>query len=209
VDVVAFWNQLHEHGDVVVERDARLDPAQLAPAIQTIDAQQRLELAGAAPELILPVAVWAVGVIHRACQFLVYRDIDAEVVKKGLSVPSPSAPSAAVCYSADLALSVLPDLHRQARGLAEDDPLTVGLVAIGRAWPLSSVGMPGIGEVDVAPFIDHPSLRRLYADRMIHARDVSRLADGRAVAAVREAIGGHPELSPALSDALTVGATSR
>jgi len=68
---------------------------------------------------------------------------------------------------------------------------------IARAWPLSSVGVAGVSDVDVDPFIDHPSLRRLYADRIVERRDASRLGDPRVRAAVREAIGAHDELVPA------------
>jgi hypothetical protein len=116
------------------------------------------------------------------------------------------APSPEVCYSTDLALRVLPQLLALARGVALDDPLVIGLNTLAHDWPLSSVGVPEVTNVDESPFIDHPTLRRLYADRIIERRDVSRLTDPRVVAAVREALGAHaadlaPTLFPAISEA--------
>ncbi len=192
--VVEFFSTLHETGHGVVERDERFDAAPLEDAIRATDADWRLELAYEPPALVMPVAVWAVSLAYRAAQLLVYRDIDAKTVERDLAKPAPAKPSADACYSADLGLRVLPDLIRLARALADDDPLVTGLMKIARAWPLSSVGVAGVSDVDVDPFIDHPSLRRLYADRIVERRDASRLGAPRVRAAVREAIGAHDEL---------------
>jgi hypothetical protein len=67
--------------------------------------------------------------------------------------------------------------------------------------PLTEVG-------DVSPFIEHPSLRRLYADRIIERGDLTRLNDVSAAEAVREALGGYPEIAsrPLAAALSTMGA---
>jgi hypothetical protein len=115
-----------------------------------------------------------------------------------LAVPCPGNPSPSVCYSADLSLRHLPDLLSLARGIAADDPLVGGMTSLARAWPLSSVGVPGIEGVDASPFLPHPALRQLYVDRIIDRADGSRLADPAVREAVREAVGDFLNLAPKL-----------
>src|SRR5262249_41077153 len=93
-------------------------------------------------------------------------------------------------------------LARFAHSAAENDPLVGHLKKLGREWPLSSVGMPAIKDTEVDAFADDPCLLRLYVDRILSARDVSRLADPRVRDGVREALGLHTDLSPALAEAL-------
>jgi hypothetical protein len=93
-------------------------------------------------------------------------------------------------------------LIKLARGISEEDPLVTGMLALARTFPLSSVGVSGIDNVNIDAFIAHPSLRRLYADRIIERDDVSRLSHPAAREAVREALGAFPELAPKLAAAL-------
>jgi hypothetical protein len=200
VSIVNWIVELTETGRVRVPRPGELSPSEregLAKAIADWDAVARLDLAGA-PALDAAAAAWAAVTLYRACQYLVYRDADAEEVRAGLAEPCPSPASAAVFYSVDLMFRYLRDLVALSRGIAEQDPLVEALLRLAREWPLSSVGVRGVGEgkVEVSGFIEHPCLRRLYADRILAAADVSRLGDPRVKDAVREAIGGHPELAP-------------
>jgi hypothetical protein len=175
----------------------RGDAGGVTGALEAMDAAARAEVAYGAPPLMMDVARWAAGRLYQACQFLVYRDVEAEAVRAGCAVACPAAAaSPAVCYSADLMLRYLPDVYALARGVAREDPLVEGLVSLARAWPLSSVGMAEVGKVDVAAFIGHAGLRRLYVDRIIERNDRSRLDDAAVVAAVREAIGAFPEIAP-------------
>src|SRR6185437_12009000 len=103
------------------------------------------------------------------------------------------------CYSADLAFCFLPDLIKLARGIAEEDPLVTGILALAKNFPLSSVGVAGISDMNIDAFIAHPTLRRLYADRIIEREDHSRLGHPAAREAVREALGAFPELAPKLA----------
>jgi hypothetical protein len=166
--------------------------------LRDADAVARLELAGRPPQLDLPAAVWAVGLLLGACQALVYRELDEAWVRAALAVPCPGQPSPSLCYSVDLAMRRLPDVHSLARGLAETDPLNDALTTLARAWPLSSVGvrLDSSEPPDTASFINDASLRRLYADRIIERADVSRLTDPLAAEAVREALGAYPGLAP-------------
>jgi hypothetical protein len=198
VSALDCWNALFEGGNVRVDPpdDAAGDDQTLAVAIARIEADWRLDLAGEPPNLQLGSAVWAVQIIYKACQFLVYREADPDMVAKALGVPCPLPPSAKVCYSVDLALRILPDLFRLARAASPDDVLVQSLARLAQDWPLSSVGI-AIEKGDVSAFIDHPSLRQLYADRIIAAGDASRLTDVRVREAVRASVGGYPQLASA------------
>jgi hypothetical protein len=58
------------------------------------------------------------------------------------------------------------------------------------------VGVKDLGELDVAAFIGHPSLRQLYVDRIIERGDVSRVEHPAVREAVWAAPGNYPELAP-------------
>jgi hypothetical protein len=204
MSALLFVDALLETGRVRVpaSRDA---PADLEAAVAELDRGVRPELAFEAPPLDVPVGVWALTILYRGCQSLVYRDIDADAVRDALSQRCPARqPSPAVCYSADLAFRYLPDLLSLARGVAVDDPLVTGLTELARGWPLSSVGVKGVESIDVAPFVNNPALLQLYVDRIIERSDCSRVTDPRVNEALRAALGGHHELAPGLAPALTV-----
>ena len=180
-------------------RDEREDSRQLSSAIEQLDAQARLDMPAIAPDLAPDVTAWAARVLYRACQFQVYRDVDGDEVRRGFALPCPAKPSPPVCYSADLVLRHLYEIWSLACGIAREDPLVEALAALARAWPLSSVGMPNLGKVNVSGFTNHPSLRRLYADRIIARGDSSRLDHPEVAEAVREAIGAFPDIAPSLA----------
>jgi hypothetical protein len=204
MSIATFLTALRDGGPLAVPPDAEprphAEPAAVA-ILETIDFAARAEIAHAAPPLAPAVALWAAERLFRACQFLVYREVGADDVRAGLSVLSPAPASPGTCYSADLVLRYLPDLFSLARGVAREDPLVDGLLALARAWPLSSVGMPDVGDVDASPFMTHPGLRTLYADRILARDDRARLRDPAVAAAVREAIGAFPSLAPAIASA--------
>ena len=207
MSAVTFVNTLLDSGRVKVPSDRR-PPDKLAEAVRELDRLARAELAFDPPRLRPEAGEWALLALYRACQSLVYRDIEPDAVRDALSRPCPLAPSPEVCYSTDLALRFLPDLLGLARGIAENDPLVKCLTALAKAWPLSSVGVKGLGEVDVRPFIAHPSLRRLYVDRIIERGDVSRLNHPLVLDAAREAVGAFPQLAPRIATAITQEAHS-
>jgi hypothetical protein len=100
-----------------------------------------------------------------------------------------------------------------AAGVAERDPLVEHLRDLCRAWPLSSVGVPDLGDTSVDGFIDDACLQRLYVDRILAQKDKSRIGDERVGEAVRAAIGGQSSLAvgwpPGPSDSHVAGARDR
>jgi hypothetical protein len=207
-ELCAFLEFLFETGRVTVsdgETPAGTDPTEwpeTAGCLARFEATWRTGLAFDAPGLDLPAAVWGAVVLHRAVQCLVFRDRGPEEVAAALSAPGPEPPSPAVVYSVDLTLRFLPDVVRLARAAAPDDPLVARLLELGRQWPLSSVGVAGVGAVNVESFIGDPCLRTLYIDRVLRTEDVGRLDDARVRQAARAALGEFTELSPRVAAAL-------
>jgi hypothetical protein len=199
VPLLLFLSSMWQGGRVQVSRPAPQLPGEAASVrqlLQEIDASRRLELPGKAPPLDLPAAEWAGEMLHAACQFLVHRDLPAELVAERLAQPCPVAPSPSVCYSVDLTFATLPDVISLARGIAVNDPLTVGLTKLAVAWPLSSVGVPEAASADVSAFVDDDCLARLYVDRVIQRRDLKRLDHPRVRRLAGEAIGPYTDLAP-------------
>jgi hypothetical protein len=192
--VRAFLNDLVSTGRVRIRPDDSTDDAELREQLTSIDAAARLELPFDPPPLELTAACWAAELLYQACMMLLLREVEPEVVRSVLAAPCPQPPSPSVCYSVDLILRYLPGLMALAKGLASDDPLVTALTDIARAWPLSSVGAGDFDNLDVSPFIDHPSLRQLYVDRIIAHNDASRLAHPDIRESVRASLGA--ALSP-------------
>jgi hypothetical protein len=191
-----FVNQLIGTGRVhVAARGLPADQDADAPdAMREVDVVARLDAPGDPPVLDVPAAVWAAGVLNAACRLLVYRDLTLGP-DTPLAPPCPSGPSASAVWSADLTLRYLPDVLRHARAVAQDDPLVAALLELARAWPLSSVGVPGVPRpLDLTHVWSHPSLRQLYVDRVIERQDNERLNDPATAGAVVAAVGAHGEL---------------
>ena len=156
-------------------------------------------LAGTSPSFELACARWAAKIFYGACHFLVCRDVNPETVEAFFKQPCPGAHSPQTDYSADLIFRYLPDLVGMTRAVASGDPLLQQLLTLGKEWPLSSLGISGIEAVEVTAFIEHPSLRQLYVDRIIARADLSRLGDPQIDLGVREVLGDYPELSESIA----------
>jgi len=209
LSIEAFIHALQESGHVVVAPDVPSDRAAAEASLRALDAQCRQDLPHEAPALSMPAALWAAGMMYRACQFLAYREIEPAVIQKDLADPCPEPLSPAVCYSVDLTMRVLPEVLALARGLSDDDPLIIELTKLAQGWPLSSVGIAKVGDVQIDAFIDDPCLRQLYVDRSIQRGDVSRLNDPRVASAAREALGAYHDLAPSIAKALGFGEDDR
>ena len=210
MSIASFLTAIRDGSPVTVPSPApaeRPEREAVTDIIEMMDFAARTELAFVAPRLVLEVAIWAAERLYHACQFLVYREADADQVRAGCAVSCPAAAAPDVCYSADLIFRYLPDVFALARGIAREDPLIDELRSLARSWPLSSVGVSDLGILDVSAFIEHPGLRRLYADRILERNDPSCLGNAAVAAVVREAIGAFPELAPAISTALSTNAT--
>ena len=184
--------------NVGVADDADLDARLLALAARVRD-----DLAHDAPVVSLRAARWALRTLFAACQAFAHRSIPAEAVERALAVPCPTPASPSVALSVDLLFSVIPDLVSLSRGLDDADVLRVGLLRLAREWPLSSVGAGKLaGPLSLDAFVDDPSLRALYVDRILQRRDLTRLGHPRVDPALREALGDHPELCVEVAGAL-------
>ena len=166
------------------------------------DQSARLSLGGEAPALEMEVAIWAATLLGEAARLAIARELGAAEIAQVLTRQCPRPRSEVVDYSADLFFRYLPELTAWVERLAGDDPLLDHLRRLGGEWPLSSVGMRGLRVGCIEPFVVHPALRRLYVDRILAAGDVGRLTDPRVAEAVRAALGAHPELAPAVAEAL-------
>lgn len=174
---------------------SELDAA--AHSLTEFERSYRSALPGTAPTFAVEVAVWAATKFYRACQCLVFRDVSLQAIEAELDPICPiNMEPASLAYGVDLTWRFLPDLLKLTSGIAADDPLVTWLRRWAAEWPLSSVGVTDLGEVDVSRFFDDPCLRGVYVDRIIVRRDVRRLNDQRVRNAVRQAIGAFPELAP-------------
>jgi len=136
-------------------------PSATLEVVRAWDEANRLEFPGRAPPLVEAVAVRAAECFYRACQFTVYRDVDAPTVaelfaepvhvagerrageQRASSDPKPTAPHH---YTVDLIFRFLPELYRLADRASSADPLCDGLRLWAAEWPLSSIGMSAIGD---------------------------------------------------------------
>lgn len=169
-----------------------------------------------APPFLPPAAAWAARLFYQLCQFVMVLDFDGTQIRAVVDTPCPTPRDAATDWSADLTFRHLPRLLQIARHVNLAVPVTPHLLRIAREWPLSSVGIPNLtaepasttpGSSPAFPidsFIHHPSLRRLYADRILAASDSSRLGDARVDDLIRTDLGLHPALAPRIASQLTL-----
>lgn len=161
-----------------------------------LDRVARAELAGEGPEFHPSVAGWALGLFYQSCQFVVIRELGEPEIVAALQIPCPKPRSPGVDWSADLTFRHLPELFHMARHLNRADPLLRELRTLGTLWPLSSVGMPDLGPLDVNSFVSQASLKQLYVDRILRSEDYSRLGHSEVDSSLRTALGGRPDLAP-------------
>jgi hypothetical protein len=165
---------------------------------------RRDEFPGTPPEFLLEAAQYGAEVLYAACQLLVFREVEAEMIRQvlGRAWPGPLSPSAH--YSVDLTLQYLPDVVRLAHGTSAEDPLVTELIKLAGRWPLSAVGIVGVAEGDVRAIVIDACLLRVYVDRIIARRDFHRLANERVRDVAWQAIGAFPELAPEVARGLGV-----
>lgn len=202
----AFLNELSESGCVRLDDTIAPTAAEIAACddLFTRDAAAcAIELAGKAPPIRIEAVRWAAARLYAGAVFFVRRDIDASIVQSNLSVACPGPKDASTLFSVDIYFRLLPDLITLAHGLAQDDPLVESLKKIAVEWPLSSVGVRGLGTIsDVDSIWSHDGLRQLYVDRVIQHADDSRLSDPRVRDAIDQTLGLYPQLAGKLKFAL-------
>lgn len=199
-DVALLVQSLTNNGRAAVSRrPSNMDDADAIPLLQQLDGLARDELALDLPVFSPDVALWAARLFCHLCRFVVCRDISEEQIKSACNAACPEPRGPETDWSADLILRHLPNLFRFARHLSNADPLVGEMKKIAANWPLSSVGIDGLENINLDPFIDHPGLRRLYADRVISSGDMSRFGDARVGDLLRADLGVHRELAPAIA----------
>ena len=181
-----FLSALFADGRVSVGESVALDETDVEGADRLLADEERRwrdEMPGAAPAYCGQAARHGAIVLYRACQFVVFRDMEADFIGQELDRDVGQRLSPSVHYSVDLTLRFLPDVVRLARGRSEEDPLVGHLIRLAGKWPLSAVGIEGAMEHEVATLVEDGCLLRLYADRIVAAR-------GRAATGERAGSGG-------------------
>ena len=195
-----FLKTLAEEGRAVVSHEPLANESTDAlMVLRQYDNLARNELALDAPAFSTEAALWAARLVYHLCQFTVCRDIGEERIKEIYSLSCPTPRGSETDWSADLTLRHLPKLFQLARHLSHGDPLVEQMKQIATAWPLSSVGITGLVNFQLDSFISHPTLRRVYADRILAAGDGTRLGDPRVDDLLRADLGIHHELAPAIA----------
>lgn len=195
-----FLRQMFEGGVITLPAAAsEEDGAVAADVLKEAEAHHRLSLPGEPPLWDPAVGGWAARILLDACRALVHREVEASEVTRLLTEAPPGPWTPSTHYSVDVLFRALPDVLRLARGISHDDPLTLLLLDLARSWPLSSVGVPQLGRLDVSGFIEDRSLRRTYAQRIVQHNDIDRLEDERVRREVQDLLGAYPSLSPAVT----------
>lgn len=210
MSLTSFLEELFETGRVTVQDEEDWEPDDLRSATQLLKSAEqvwRTTLAFDAPVPHAPAMLWAAQSVYRAAQWIALRNYD----ERSMERKSPPAPFSfdedpSVVYSVDLCLRFLPDLVRLATSPMEGDPLIATLRQWARDWPLSSIGVADLdrcSESALRLIFSHPALRTLYIDRVIQREDHSRLANDRVADGVRDTMGLHGALAPALHHRLS------
>jgi hypothetical protein len=188
----AFIASLMAEGRVEVSPEVPgADPdTAIEAAVMGLARRAGLECPGVAPQVDLAAAMQAIRVLYRACQVLVFRDMEVG------GVPAIDADGPSGHWSIDVAFRHLPAVWKQAHARAAGDPLVAWIAEVVRPWPLSAVGIPLQPLPDPAPILDHPVLGRAYLDRCLAGCDGGRLGHPRMRSAVRAAIGAYPAILP-------------
>jgi hypothetical protein len=176
-----------------------MDDTDALPMIRQMDGFARDELALELPAFSPAAALWAARLFHQLCRFVVCRDLPAEQINATCNPACPEPRNPETDWSADLTLHHLPRLFQIAHQFSNADPLVQQIRKIAADWPLSSVGIAGLGELRLDSFVNHRGLCRFYADRIFALGDTSRLVSARVADLLRTDLGIHRELAPAIA----------
>lgn len=156
--------------------------------------RDKIEAPGTAPGFDPLAALWASQYLYRAFQLLLLRKLGEEHIEKELTDYSEPQTADAI-YSVDLMFRYLPMVFSLARRLAPEDPLVMRIKHTGHLWPLSSVGCEiDQSAIDISIILSHPSLRTIYADRIIEAKDKKRVSTDAEKDLISSVLGNYAEL---------------
>ncbi len=197
-----FLCLLFEHGHVQVAGFADINNADRVAASETLlqtEAAWRMNVPAGAPDFHPGAALWSAEQFFRCCQFAVQREIDIVAIDGALSGNCPDSGASAAHYSADLTLRFLPDLTDLIAGIASSDPLVAHLHALGRSFPLSSVGMKDVEDINIEVIAQDDCLMQMYVDRIVD-RSAQERAENQAVQQwIQRSIGVHGALAGKIS----------
>lgn len=169
-------------------------------------------LPGSPPAVDPEAALWGLKAVFTASSLIVHRKLTVAAFEPVFDFRHLEPVTASVIYSVDLSLRCLPELHRLALALAENDPLCDVLEHLGRCWPLSSVGLrfragqetkdSAIGD-GLQKLWSNDCLRQMYLDRVTERESLDRLSEPLVKDAVRAILGLHHDLSPTIAAALS------
>ena len=192
--LAGFVTALLQEGNVLLAPELtdfeEADRLQVETLMESYHRWDAFHLPRNAPDYQPKSAVWAAEYLYRALQFLLLRNLGAELIPQHLKAfPGEITPESV--YSADLLLRNLPHVYDLARSLSPSDPLVVQMQEIASQWPFSAVGIP---VESMSPLPDHAGLQLAYADRVIAARDrkLSRIPQLNAL--IQAAVGSHGKL---------------
>lgn len=158
--------------------------------LENADQIARQHAPGVPPAFDPQAALWAARVLQFACVRLVDKiEIDIEL-PEDLVQAEPDATSASQHWSVDLVFRSWWDLVKRSATENEDDPLNATLLNIASRWPLAAVGTPApIASDRLLVIWGHPSLRRIYIDRVIQRADRQKAAEPLVAEAIRRVEG--------------------
>jgi MoxR-vWA-beta-propeller ternary system domain bpX4 len=201
--LASFLQALAHDGRIVVSPQPIAAPDETAlSVVLELNHRAQSELAGEGPGFSSEAALWAANLLYQICQFIVCRDIGESQIAAAFANECPAARGPETDWSADLLFRHLPALIRLAQQLSNGDPLVQELNKIAATWPLSSVGVPELADLNLDTFIAQPAVARLYADRIVAVGDTSRLGDSRVDDLLRADIGIHRDLAPEIAKRL-------
>jgi hypothetical protein len=179
MNLLTFSAQLLQDGIVEVGKGLGSfdnDLGSLEKQLIDIEKRHKLELPATPPEFNTGAAIWALKVLYRIMQFMVYREFDEETVVRTLQIPFPYDVNPSSVYGVDLFFTHLQDIHTFSKGLSQNDPLVKCIEHHARNWPLSSVGM-GISTegLQTDSIVSSACLKQVYVDRILKSKDFGRL----------------------------------
>jgi len=190
-----FLNSLFSEGRVTVARVlADFNAADLEASVRLIaefDRNERLEMPAELPGLNKDAALWAAQYLYRSIQFVLLRELEAELMENYLQPYTGTQDDSAI-WSVDLLFRHLGPLFKFSSGISPDDPLVQRLKETAAAWPLSSVGLNIQTIANTQPILNNPALQTIYLDRIIAHRDLARLGE-REQTALTETMGLYQE----------------
>ena len=208
-----FLRGLFETGDVLLARHLETGcSVSAAELLVKFELVWRSGWPGSPPRFDSEVALAASRVLMALCHAVVFREQGVDesrqlVVSIGLSMGDVIVLDPVQHYSVDLLFQFLPQLLERAKRVSPSDGLIGLILDILKPWPLSSVGVaelssssPGMDRIEV--IASHPSLWRMYIDRVLERGDRGCLQHMATRSAVSAAIGPYDWLSGKLSGEL-------